>query len=171
MNNQSMPQSQRGFVLPVGMIMLGILTVIGIAAMKDGALQERMSSNYVDKEKSFQSAENGLRVVQRLSLRTSYQNISLTNSFNSTVDNPSGAPDYNTLDWSSAGWVVSQATATHVASPPKAMLEEMHNSESLKTGKEPKNKELAKRYYRVTTFAVGETNSSETTLQGVVVVD
>ena len=164
-----MTNKQHGFVLPVGMILMTILSVIAISSMRDSALQERMAGNFVDKEKSFQASESALRIVQRLNLGTSYQAIASTNSFHSTAEYPESAPDYNSVDWSTAGWEVSQVTDDHIAALPRAMIEEMQNTDSLKTGKGENNGELAKRYYRVTTFARGDTTTSNTTLQGVVV--
>jgi Tfp pilus assembly protein PilX len=107
--------------------------------------------------------------VQRLNLGTSYQNIASTNSFHSTAEFPESAPDYNSIDWTTEGWDVTQVSDSHITVRPKAMIEEMQNTDSLKTGKGVVNKELSKRYYRVTTFARGDTLTARTTLQGVVV--
>lgn len=161
---------QRGFVLPVGMAMLMILSIIGIGAMRDGALQEKMSSNYVDKEKSFQAAESALRLVQRTIMKTSVEDIAATSSFHSTAEYPDSAPDYNNIDWQTAGFNVSitQDSYNGIAELPKVVIEEMYSNESLKKGKAPANKELAKRYFRITARGVGESDSATTVLQGVV---
>ena len=50
-------QSQRGMVLAVALILLVILTVIGIAAMQSGALQERMAVNQVQLHGTFIDSE------------------------------------------------------------------------------------------------------------------
>lgn len=166
---------ERGFVLPVGMILLLVMTFVGVSALKDGALQERMASNFIDKENSFQSAENALRTVQRESLRASYGAISSLPGFYSVADNPVGGPNYSSInsisEWDTIGWAVSVATASTygVAAQPRAVIEEIQNTSSLKRGKEVENKELAERYYRVTAFARGETNQARTSIQGVVV--
>ncbi|MBX2869938.1 MAG: hypothetical protein KTR18_14765 [Acidiferrobacterales bacterium] len=170
------PTNQRGFVLPVGMIMLAVMTVIGISAMRDSNMQERMASNYLDKEKSFQAAESALRVIQRASLRTSYENIAASADFVSLSDNPSAARDLSQADWYNSsnpvGWVVTavvDSTDNKLYRDPRAVIEELENTDSLKVGKEKANEELAKRFYRVTTHANGETDTARTTLQGVIV--
>ena len=164
------PDKERGFVLPVGMAMLMILSIIGIGAMRDGALQEKMSSNYVDKEKSFQAAESALRLVQRTVMKSSVEDIAATSSFHSTAEYPDSAPDYNNIDWENAGFqvAITQDSYNGISELPKVVIEEMFSNESLKTGKAPANKELAKRYFRITARGVGESDSANTVLQGVV---
>ena len=167
---------QGGFVLPVGMIMLAVMTIIGIGAMRDSTLQEKMAQNYLDKEASFQAAESGLRAAERVNLRTSYENISRTANFHNTSKVPDGAPDYKTLPWETDpnfGWAVTEVEIGTdkdlLSAQPRAIIEEMQNTASLKVGKEKKNEELAERYYRITTYAVGQTDTARTTVQGVVV--
>lgn len=53
--------SQRGAILIVALIMLLLVTVIGIASMRDTSLQERMAGNLRDQELALQSAEAALR--------------------------------------------------------------------------------------------------------------
>lgn len=53
-----LPQTgQRGMVLAVALILLVILTVVGIAAMQSGALQERMAVNQVQSHGTFLDSE------------------------------------------------------------------------------------------------------------------
>lgn len=53
---------QRGFALVVSVIFLAILTALGINAMRNSAMEERMAANTQQQSFSFQSAETGLTV-------------------------------------------------------------------------------------------------------------
>ncbi len=171
MNRPQLISRERGFVLPIGMIMLLILSIIGIHAARDGVLQEKMASNFIDQEKSFQGAESGLRMVQHVTLHSSMEDILATSSFFSMVEGDmDDAPDMESIDMSdpSVGFIVAGINSGgSYFSDPVAMIEEMANSESLKVGKEPINLELAERYFRITVMANGDTGTSRTTLQGV----
>ena len=58
------PQSQRGAVLYVALIMLVLLALIGIAGMQVTGMQERMSANYLRTNQAFQNAESDARRVE-----------------------------------------------------------------------------------------------------------
>lgn len=53
--------SQRGATLLVGLIMLLLMTIIGLAAMRGSGMQELMAGNMRDRNLAFQSAEAALR--------------------------------------------------------------------------------------------------------------
>lgn len=53
--------NQRGAVLVVGLLLLVVLTLIGVASMQSTTLQERMAANMREQEQAFQSAEAALR--------------------------------------------------------------------------------------------------------------
>lgn len=52
---------QRGVVLIIALIMLLILTLVGVAGLRDTQLQERMAGGAQDREIALQAAEAGLR--------------------------------------------------------------------------------------------------------------
>ena len=54
------PASQRGAVLAIGLLMLLVLTVIGVAAMKSSVLDERIAANSQFRMMAFQAAESAL---------------------------------------------------------------------------------------------------------------
>ena len=56
---------QQGAVLLVSLIMLVIITVIGLASMRDTTLQERMAANLRDQQIALQTAEAALRAGER----------------------------------------------------------------------------------------------------------
>lgn len=55
---------QKGVVLIVGLIMVLLMTVVGLAAIKGSGLQENMASNMRDMNITFQAAESGLTVCE-----------------------------------------------------------------------------------------------------------
>lgn len=56
---------QSGAALVVGLVMLLVLTLLGLASMQTTSLQERMASNYDQRNQAFQLAETGLRFAER----------------------------------------------------------------------------------------------------------
>lgn len=60
----SQASRQRGAVLAVGLIFLLLLTVIGLSAVRDATLQERMAGNTRDVNTAFQAAELALRQAE-----------------------------------------------------------------------------------------------------------
>jgi len=66
--------SQRGAVLLVALIMLLLLTILGIAAMRDTNLQEKMAGNMRDHNLALQAAEAGLRFAEQ-SIKDQYDNL------------------------------------------------------------------------------------------------
>jgi type IV pilus assembly protein PilX len=55
---------QKGVVLIVGLIMVLLMTIVGLAAIKGSGLQENMASNMRDMNVTFQAAESGLNVCE-----------------------------------------------------------------------------------------------------------
>lgn len=53
-------KQQQGMALVIGLIMLLVLTVLGVATMRNTTLQERMSANVQQSMLAFQSAEVGV---------------------------------------------------------------------------------------------------------------
>lgn len=60
---QQSASRQRGAALVVGLIMLLLLTLVGVAGMKDTLLQQKMVASAKDREVALQAAESALRFV------------------------------------------------------------------------------------------------------------
>lgn len=60
------PARQRGVALAVVLILLLIMTLIGLASLRGTLMEERMSSNQLDRSLSFQAAEAALREGEAL---------------------------------------------------------------------------------------------------------
>lgn len=63
-NSQTLKHRQQGAALIVGLIMLLLLTLIGVAGMRDTLLQEKMAGNMLDREVALQAAESALRAAE-----------------------------------------------------------------------------------------------------------
>ena len=62
-------QAQTGVVMVVSLIVLLLLTIIGLSAMQNTSLEEKMAGNLRDKNIAFQVAESALRAAE-LSVQT-----------------------------------------------------------------------------------------------------
>lgn len=58
------PRHQQGVVLIVGLIIMLLLTIIGLAAVRGSSMQELMAGNVRDRNLAFQAAEAGLRMAE-----------------------------------------------------------------------------------------------------------
>lgn len=59
-------RNQQGAVLLVGLIMILMLSIIGIAAIRGSGMQELMAGNMRDRNLAFQAAEAGLRAGEKI---------------------------------------------------------------------------------------------------------
>lgn len=55
------PKSERGAALIISLILLVLITLVGVASLRNVVLEEKMAANYYDRSLAFQSAEAGLR--------------------------------------------------------------------------------------------------------------
>src|SRR3546814_19478341 len=62
--NNPRNRQQQGAALLVVMMVLLILTLLGIASLRGGIMQERMAANIAPRSMSFQVAEAGLRQAE-----------------------------------------------------------------------------------------------------------
>ena len=96
------PCRQQGAVLIIGLIMMLLLTVIGLASVRGTDLQERMAGNMRDRNLAFQSAEAGLRAGELVSFGLSGTAVPNANghfdnlNLNSTIKRPAV--------WEKADW-------------------------------------------------------------------
>ncbi|HEY4127444.1 MAG TPA: PilX N-terminal domain-containing pilus assembly protein [Gammaproteobacteria bacterium] len=86
---------QQGVVLVISLLMLLVLTVLGLAATRSTALEERMTANQNDKEVAFESAEAAVRYGEGLLSAASQPNFSA---------NANGAYDMSTMDKTVVYW-------------------------------------------------------------------
>ncbi len=156
---------QRGAVLLISLIMLLLLSLLGTTGMQVTTLEEKMASNARDKNLAFQYAETTLRSVER-SLSTSA--LPIFNNTNGYYLYSQGLERWENVDWTSDSSTKPYTlhTGAVVATSPRFIVEELPavagEGDSLEGG----NAQTSK-YFRVTTHAVGATDTSVVVLQSV----
>lgn len=60
--------SQRGAALIISLILLVLITMVGVASLRNVVLEEKMASNFYDRSLAFQSAEAGLRAGEAVAV-------------------------------------------------------------------------------------------------------
>lgn len=125
----SLPSAnQQGMVLIVGLLMVLLLTIIGVAAIRGSGLQESMAFNMRDKTVAFQAAESALRacesdvaVANKIPEIKCGRDGGVCNDLNST---PEQSINNNATYWLSvARTIVKDAIIPNVASSPKCLIE------------------------------------------------
>ena len=184
---------QQGAVLIVGLIMMLLLTIIGLAAIRGTDLQERMAGNMRDRNLAFQSAEAGLRIGEELldgaaipsfsggtkgywpDLNKSTSFSSLTTGSWPLVDGSSTERRLRPAIWTSAQW---EANSIQIAAgvleglkeQPRYTIEEVQvSAKALNQGGgvdvESQEKMADTEYYRITARGLGGTADAEVLLQ------
>jgi type IV pilus assembly protein PilX len=174
---------QRGAVLIVGMIMLLLLTLLGVAGMRDTLLQEKMTGNMRDREMAFQAAESALREAEgrikgankltmtgnaglysRAQLSDLYRTIS-----SAAVSEAKYWAAYDT-GWSGTASAAYSGTALPgVAAQPRYVIEQLPGALSAVTGSQNAGTTTGVTVtdYRITARGVGLTTAAVVILQSV----
>ncbi len=89
---------QEGFVLIVGLVILGLLTMLALSSMRDTTMQEKMAGASRDSGLAFQAAESALRDAENCitGTATGCTFDAVTNDAHFTQDD-AAFPDHNTL--------------------------------------------------------------------------
>jgi type IV pilus assembly protein PilX len=69
---------QSGVALVVALILLIVITLVGLAAVRGTIMQQKMTSNFYDRQLAFQAAEAGLRKAEAVVQSTTPPGISST---------------------------------------------------------------------------------------------
>jgi type IV pilus assembly protein PilX len=180
MQRKSLPQGssfkQQGAVLIVGLVMLLLMTVVGLAAVRGSGLQEAMAGNMRDRNLSFQAAEAGLRAAEA--------ELDPTSAFSGanghfpdlgkTGSTLGMAKTWDKSTWESQGQVASIDLSAVVPSGPRYVIERLvmpigmvaagdgsgFDVGSMSAVPEPE-------YYRISSRSTGGTTDSATVLQTV----
>lgn len=121
-------KTQRGVALIVSLILLIIITVIGLAAIRNTTLQEKMASNLQDRQIALQNSEAALRIAQGLlqaNSATIWRNC--TDASTQCDSNPSAqATVANAWQTVPTGTGANQYTAgSNAAGQPQYVIEDM----------------------------------------------
>ena len=88
---------QEGFVLIVGLVILGLLTMLALSSMRDTTMQEKMAGASRDSGLAFQAAESALRDAENcITGTTAGCTFDATNDAHFGQDD-AAFPDHNTL--------------------------------------------------------------------------
>ena len=101
----SLRAKQEGVVLILGLIMVLLMTVVGLAAIRGSGFQENMAANVRDVNVSFQAAESALTVCEAyvdLSKTLTLPNFNNTNGF--LKDQNASATPAPVANWVKADW-------------------------------------------------------------------
>ncbi len=171
------PSQQRGVVLIVGLIMLLLLTVIGLAAIRGSGIQEQMAGNMRDHNLAFQAAEAALRGGEEVLNGVSLPSFSGTvTGYYTDLNQPSPYHPRPTT-WTAANWnawsvQLAANTISQIADneQPRYVIERLSvPASSTNQGGcidfECKAKTPDPIYYRITSRGIGGTTDSEVILQ------
>lgn len=161
------PSRQSGAALVVGLVVLVLLTLLGIAAMRTSALEERMAGNLRESNIAFQSAEGALReaIASNLPAKpydgTKKGFTQVINKFQDASSKPISEFSY----WTGYDWTTKAEGAVQglgISQQPRYVVE---------TSKAPgvwQTEDPIKRIYRVTAISRGATDRSEVIVQGAI---
>jgi len=161
----TMKDKQKGVVLIVSMIMLLLLTLLAISSMNTTIMEEKITSNYKDKNTAFQAAEAALRDGETY-LRDTTPLPIFTGENGLYQPTNTGAPRWNLVAWSVAAQRRSYAGLAGVAEQPNYIIEELLPILN-PNGTAEVGVELENQFYRVTTQAVGASETALVMLQSV----
>jgi type IV pilus assembly protein PilX len=168
-------EQQRGVVMIIGLIMLLLLTVIGLASIRGTSLQESMTGNMRDHNLAFQSAESALRVGEEV------LNAPTIPSFTGTTVGYypdlmlSGATFTRPITWTKTEWAARSvqlpaSTLSNIVEAPRYAIEKLAVTVTAATqgggiDSESRDKSPDAIYFRVTSRGLGGTADSEVIVQ------
>lgn len=157
---------QRGMTIIVGMIMLLLLTIIGLAGINAANLEEHMAGNQRDRALAFQSAEAALRAAEK-----SLDGVSAptwnTPGYGDQVASGGDSTYWDTFNWSGTGLRVDLGM-TSVAAQPQYYVEKINvqfGSGTSGSAVDFSSGTESAANYRITARAVGASSSTVVVLQ------
>ena len=160
--------SQSGMTLIIGMVMLLLLTIIGLAAIRGSSLEEKMAGNQRDRGLAFQSAEAALRVAEGVMNAASLPAWN-TQGYGSQVAN-GGSPDFwDTYNWSTNA-IAASLTLPLVSAQPRYFVERITSKytgggSGTAVDFESQTKVEPETMYRITARATGASANTVVILQ------
>ncbi len=145
--------SQRGAVLIVALVFMLILTIVGVAAMSNATLQERMAGNSKDVNIAFQAAEAAIREAEdSLGAISAAGFIGKDGLYLSCPDPDDDRQECNVPDWQdekSSGWIVMNDAVPDVSRQPEYVIEQISAIDDPDAPLDADKKVTLKGYYRV----------------------
>ncbi|WP_211453324.1 pilus assembly PilX family protein [Collimonas antrihumi] len=149
--------SQSGIALPVVLIFVVVMLLLGVTAIRNVTLGEKMAGNTRSQELAFQAAEQALRACE---------NAVLTGSGTQpTILTPLATTNLwdDMTKWADTNSVQITSTITGVSSQPRCMVEDVKSTLKLDTTQLKKDDSI--QVYRVTARGVGASDNSVVMLQ------
>jgi type IV pilus assembly protein PilX len=166
-------KKKNGFILPVGIIILLICTLIVLLNSSGTIIQERVTANLQEKQTTLANAEKSLRVAENYV----YQNLDTTSAWSAactsglcTVSN--STPVWNTLTWTTDTTHTIQLSGSDAITgayiQPKYIIE-LFDSLTNSQGESSRlmNNRTVGLAFRITTQAWGSRNGSTVMLQSI----
>jgi type IV pilus assembly protein PilX len=161
---------QQGAVLIVGLIIMLLLTIIGLAAVRSSGMQELMAGNMRDRNLAFQAAEAGLREAEAEAAKCK-----VFDGTKACYEDLNSTTPVQT--WSEQNWKDKSAVATvtlDLSKSPRFIIEKI-KEEAAVAGSSGGCVELdpscaesgsaKSRFFRVTSLGYGGTENSQVILQ------
>ena len=158
------PHAQRGAVLIVALVFTTILTVIGVGAMQNATLQERMAGNSKDINVAFQAAEVAIREAEAVMPGLSSADFDGTKGMYLSCPDPSDSrqscSEPNWKQKSSTGWVVIAKKVGDVSRQPEYIIEQISAMKDPNAALDSDNTVSLLGFYRVTARGFGLSDRS-----------
>lgn len=167
-------EKQGGAVLIVGLIMVLLMTIVGLAAIRGSGLQEIMAGNVRDRNVAFQAAEGGLSAAEEYAEDTINLNeLPFDGSVPGLIEDSTAEGKVRLAYWTPDDWTASAVEVdfelSGVSEQPRYVLERANVDDyDLKqmlgmsaTSSMPINVE----FYRITSRGVDGTGNSDAVVQ------
>ncbi|WP_051687411.1 PilX N-terminal domain-containing pilus assembly protein [Microbulbifer sp. HZ11] len=164
-------QGQQGMTLIVGLIMVLLMTLVGMAAIRGSGMQELMAGNMRDRNLAFQSAEAGLREGESVLTGATIPAFDGTSvGLVQAIDGSTSTGFWDTYGWD-AGSIRTNLGVKMVASQPQYVIEEVTTTATINAAdgsaidfaSSLKTEDTV--FYRVTSRAEGGTADAVVILQ------
>lgn len=169
----NLPASQRGATLLVGLIMVLLITIIGLAAIRGSGLQEQMAGNMRDLHVAFEAAEAALNEGEDTIMVTANPTslIGTTGYYNS-FNRPSAHYWEQDFSWDSLAVAYGGSSLDHVSSQPRFVVEQMiflqPGTDGSAAGWQDVQDQEPRVMYRVTSQGIGGNENTRVILQSTV---
>lgn len=170
-------REQSGAVLIVGLIMVLLMTIIGLAAIRGSGMQELMAGNMRDRNLAFQAAEAGLRAGEGV-VHINVENLPVFNGsagLHPDLNLPGKTPptQWVAADWLVAGnSVVTAGLAPQSSSQPRYAVEKIDVPAVEAAGADGSGIDVASletfappEIFRISSRGVGGTTDADVVLQ------
>ena len=180
---QATLRRERGAALIISLILMVLITLVGVASLRNVVLEEKMASNFYDRSLAFQSAEAGLRAgeavadaqasatprhAQALALAIPVNNTQCSSSCSGGLCSPPGA--FCEGRWNQAGFTgwtnaTSVTLNTQAGSSPQYFVEFLGNTYPCDPSQPLVNNTCAR--YRISARSQAGADRAEVILQSV----